>query len=101
MKQRKRIESYLDSLVDKSLPIEQQSLILSVDTNLIGSGENGTCHHNYSSGSCGDKNTNLKCTNYGDACTGSSNGECSNPPANICTVNSCATNIHENQCGGA
>ena len=73
-----KINEFIASLVDASIPEEQQSFLLtSTDGNIQG-GDNieGTCVNHDASGCTG---TNNKCTNYGGSCLkGKNTSECAN-----------------------
>ena len=66
------MKEFIASLVDASLPEEQQSFLLtSADGHMLG-GDNtkGTCVNDHSEGCTG---TNEKCTNYGPECVDGDN----------------------------
>ena len=94
MTQKNRIAAYLDTVMEKSMSEESQSMIFAVDAAQV-AGDNGTCTQNEAVESCGAGNTNNKCTNIGAACKGGANGECTNPPStgsdkdNSCSYNFC------------
>jgi hypothetical protein len=72
---RKKIQDFVESLVDSSLPEEQQSVVLTSDLELVGGTDNTDCTNN--STACQNV-SNEKCTNSGSNCKGSKNSNCLN-----------------------
>lgn len=60
-KQKKRISEFLDGIIDRSLPAEQQITLFSQEEDVDGAGS-----------------TNSGCTNKASSCNGSSNSTCTN-----------------------
>lgn len=85
-----RIERFLSSLTDPTLPMEEQTQVFVCNENLLGE-ENGKNCTNSTPGACSD---NLAiCKNYAAACSGSSNPEdCSNYDVNF---RNCGSNSSE------
>ncbi len=83
MEKYSKMENFIDSLVDSSLPLAQQSVVLTSEMSLLG-GSSGTttvsndgCKNSVAS-ACAL--TNSGCINYGNACVDSTNISCSNKP---------------------
>ena len=101
MKQKSEIKKFIESVLDSSVPVDQQSMICSTELSLIGGKPdgNGTCQN--SSDACGTTNISI-CYNSGSFCNLSNNpGKCINtgtvqPPANA----DCIPPIVDNQCNG-
>lgn len=81
MDNKKSIREFAQGLLDKTLPIEEQSVICSSDVNLIG-GDNGGCT-NDGKGCVG---TNNKCLNTGSICSVATNWGCTNKDLNDLTT---------------
>lgn len=98
MKHNSDIKRFIETMLDTSVPADQQSLICSTELSLIG-GDNGTCDN--SDDSCGSTNT-IICYNYGGFCKLSNNPQkCVNKSTLPPPVNS--TNcppIRDNTCQG-
>ena len=77
MNNKMSIREFAEGLLDKNLPVEEQSVICSSDVNLIG-GDNAGCT-NEGSGCVG---TNDKCLNVSTVCSVSTNGGCTNKDLN-------------------
>lgn len=71
-----KMKEFIASLLDASLPEEQQTFLLSTTDGDIQGGDNleGTCYNE--TDACGY--TNDKCINKGDACLDSTNYDCTN-----------------------
>ncbi len=98
MKQKSDIKKFIETVLDSSVPADQQSKICSSELSLIG-GDNGSCKN--SSDSCGATNE-IVCYNSGNFCNLSDNpGRCFNmEPALPPTNGSCDPPIVDNQCDG-
>ena len=87
MKHNSDIKRFIETMLDTSVPADQQSLICSTELSLIG-GDNGTCENR--SDACGSTNNTI-CYNYGSFCNLSNNPKkCVNkeilpPPTNSTT----------------
>lgn len=84
-----KINDFISSLTDASLPEHQQSFLLSPDEGDVNGGDNVECSN--ASTACGHDSKNYSCINEGDGCIGADNIEdCVNIPSkpsigfNIC-----------------
>lgn len=95
MGQKDRISAYLDTIMEKSMSGESQSMIFAVDTaQIAGNNTYERCDNEWS-GACNGANN--KCYNYGVCTSDGNNGVCHNlPPKNPCTLNTASCTITVN-----
>ncbi len=77
MNNKMSIREFAEGLLDKNLPVEEQSVICSSDVNLIG-GDNGKCNN---AGS-GCVSINGNCLNISTICSIAINNDCTNKDLN-------------------
>lgn len=95
MRQKDRISAYLDTIMEKSMSGESQSMIFAVDAAQIAGNNAGALCKNYLAGSCNGSNNS--CKNYGVCISDGNNGVCENLPSeNPCTFNSASCTITVN-----
>lgn len=83
-KQLERIKEFVSTIESTQMTEEQQSIILSSTTNVIGSANGrGQCS-NYDVDACGG--VNKRCTNYGVCGTSDNRRNCVNKPTTITTT---------------
>lgn len=102
MKQKSEIKKFIESVLDSSVSVDQQSMICSTELSLIGGDNNdGNARCENSATACGATNK-IVCYNSGNFCNLSDNqGRCFNmEPALPPTNGSCDPPIVDNQCEG-
>ena len=88
MKQKSDIKKFIETVLDSSVPADQQSMICSTELSLIGGNNDGNARCENSATACGATNK-IVCYNSGNFCNLSDNqGRCFNmepalPPTNV------------------
>ena len=99
MKQKSYIKKFIETVLDSSVPADQQSMICSTELSLIGGNNDGNARCENSADACGATNK-IVCYNSGNFCNLSDNqGRCFNT-GTVQRPNTDCPPIVDNQCDG-